>query len=67
MIVGGRAANDAAKHTMELRIAAEAGFERGVEKLSLSAVSVNLLKAFDALAIAKLDHTGSGLLAEKAT
>lgn len=51
---------------MELRVAAEAGFQGGIEEGVVLSVAVDLLEAFDALPIAELDDIGAGLLFEEA-
>ena len=51
---------------MELGVAAEAGFERGVEEGVTFAVAVDLLEALDTLTVAELDDVGAGLFFEEA-
>lgn len=61
----GRVAHDAFEDAMELRVAAEARFESGVEHGLALAGSVYLDEALDPLAVAEIDESKSGLLFEE--
>lgn len=65
-VVPGRAAEGALEDAVELRVAAKAGFERGVEHGAGLAVSVEVEKPLDALAVAKVDQGEASLLVEEA-
>ena len=50
---------------MELRVAAETGFQRRIEHRQPLAGSVNLQEPFDALAVAEIHQGNAGLLLEQ--
>jgi hypothetical protein len=69
LVLSGRTAGDLAKDAMELRVAAKAGIERGVEQCALSAnVALKLIAVEEALhapAVTELDNGEPGLLFEE--
>lgn len=64
-VAAGRAADNAFEDAVELRVAAEAGFERSVEHREALASAVELQKFFDALAVAEIHECDAGLLLEQ--